>query len=114
MDTSNASPRGLNRVAVNLYGVSAVFEGVFHALDQGWKLLRLSDRHKTGTEGICQGGSKNEATGFDANDAIDFQVGRIGEHAIEDGLQASGIFEQRGDVVKENACLGIIRYFADQ
>src|ERR1051326_7462994 len=69
--------------------------------------------YKTCTERIRQRGSKDEPASFYAEYDVNlgFRVVRL--QSINDIVKAFPVFEQRGDVVEENARLGKIGNFAD-
>jgi hypothetical protein len=56
---------------------------------------------------------ENKPASFNAHNGIDFLIPISLRQPVNYGLQAARVFQQRGDVIKQNARLGEIRYFAD-
>src|SRR5229473_3669949 len=63
--TNDYALAGFDGVFVDFKGVCAVFQGIRDAGGFGGEFLRLSNGDETGVEPVGQGGSKNEAAGFD-------------------------------------------------
>ena len=100
---------GLDGVEVNLEYVGAVFEIVCDARDGRGEFSGLSDGNKTCIETVGEGGAEDEAARFNAEDEIDLVLDVMcGEHVNELG-EAGLVFEDRGDVVEEDAGLGEVR-----
>ena len=90
---------GRDGVLVDFEGVSAVFEGIFDALDGGGELLWLADRHEPGADGVGDRGGEEESASLDAEDLIDTGSGVAGLQGVEDASEAGGVLEEGGDVV---------------
>src|SRR5712692_9468387 len=95
-------------------GVRAVFEGVRDAGGFGGELLRLSNGDETRIEAIRKSGSKNEAARFDTRYDVNGVALIVVAEAINQRVKTLLVFQQGGQVVKENSRLRVIRHFADQ
>src|SRR5258708_22448631 len=94
--------------------VCAVFQGVRDTGGFGRELLGLSNGDETRIEAVGQSGGKNWAGRFDPP----YDVNGVGlvvvAEAINQRVKPLLVFQQGGQVVKENSRLRVIRHFADQ
>ena len=105
---------GLDGVLVEFELVGAVFELVGDGGSFSGKLFWFAHGNETGTQTIGQCGGENEAAGFDAGDDVHFGAVVLFAELVNERMEAGRVFEQGGEVVEQNARLGIIGDFADQ
>src|SRR4029077_13569043 len=104
----------LDGVFVDFESVRAVFQGIRDADSFGGELLWLSNGNKTCAKPVRQSGSKNEAARFDPNHHTDGAAAVVLAQPVNQSVKALLVFQQRGQVVKKNARLRVVRHFADQ
>lgn len=103
---------GLNGIAVDLEGVGAVFEIVSDPGYRRGQLARFAHWNKTGVEAVGKRGAEDESARFDAEDEVDLALEVMRGEGVDKLGEAGRIFEQRSDVVEENAGLGEVRHGA--
>src|SRR5215472_1669967 len=104
----------LNCVFVDFKTVAAVLEVVFHFHRGRGKLSRLAHWYEAGIQPIRQRRTKDESTRFHPEDQVDLLANVVFRKKIDELRESGFIFQQRGDVVKENSLFREIRYFANQ
>ncbi len=105
---------GRDRVLVHLHLVEPVFQAVGDAHGLVRQLALLADRDEAGRNLVGDGAAEDEAARLDAGDLVDLLPG-IGMHQLVDGTaERARIAEQRGDVAKQDARLGIVGDRADR
>ena len=94
--------------------VRAVFQGIGDAGSFGRKFLRLSNGNETCVEPVRQSGSKNEAARFNPRDDVNGATDVMLTEPVNQHVKAKLVLQQRGQVVKKNPRLRVVRHFADQ
>src|SRR6185312_15264242 len=110
---NNALARA-DSVLMDLERINAVFELVIPLDGVRRELAGLADGHESGVQAIGERGTKDEATGLDSQDQVDFRAEIVFGQSINQRREADVVFEKRGDVVEQNAFLGEVGNFADQ
>src|ERR1700682_408898 len=105
---------GLDGVFVDFERVRAVFQRIGDAGGFGGKLIWFSNRNETCVEPVRQSGSKNEAARFDPRYHVNGATDVVLAEAVNQHVKAKLVLQQRGQVVKENARLRVVRHFANQ
>ena len=90
---------------MHLERIHAVLQFIADPLGLCRKLLRLSHRHETEAEVIRQSRCEDEAARLNSKDNIRLQWTNLGGQRVDDFAEAGLVFEQRCDVVKEDALL---------
>ena len=103
---------GLDGVLVDFQRVGTVLQVVSHAGDGRRELAGLADRDEAGVEPVGESGAKDEAASLDAEDEVDLLFDVVSSESVNEFGEAGLVFEQRGDVVEEDARLGKIGYGA--
>ncbi len=98
---------------MDLDGVDAIFQRVVLADDAGGELALLADGDEATAQCMGHSAAQDEAACFNARHIIDAAPEEGPGQLIDGGAKAVKISEQRGDVTKENAGLGIVRNGAD-
>src|SRR6185312_1056242 len=101
-------------IFVHLERVAAVFELICDLCGLRWQLLRLTNRHESGVEAVGERGTENEASRLDSQNEINIFLHVVCGERIDQSGKADLVFEQRGDVVKEDSWFGKIGNFANQ
>jgi len=99
----------LDRIAVNLDPIGAVFE--FVVLTRGFprQLAGLANRHESDVEFHRDRESKNETTRLHARDLLDSTAGKGLRELCDRAANSVGIEQQRRDVAKLDTGLGVVR-----
>ena len=105
---------GLDGVEVDFERVGAVFEIVGDAGYRCGQLARLADGDEAGIEAVGERGAEDESAGFDAEDEVDLAFKIVGGERVDEHGEAGAVFEQRGDVVEEDARLGEVGHGAHE
>src|SRR5580704_15078996 len=105
---------GLNRIEMNFQRIGAVFQVVSHASHGRRQLARLAYRYKSRIETISERRAEDEAASLDAEDEVDIFADVMRGQGINHLREANPVFQQRRDVVKEDARLGEVGYGADE
>ena len=113
VDDQDPFPR-TDRISMDGQGIRSVLKAVFHFEAVRWQLTRFADRDEPGAEPACQHASEDESSRLDAHDFINPAVLIARGEFIGETAKCRRVFEQRGDIVKEDAGLGEIRHFADE
>jgi hypothetical protein len=103
-----------DRVPVNFKRILAVFQVVAVAFDFLRQFLRLADGNETRAQLVGQRRGEDETARFDADYTIDFFAAEMFNRPVDHRAQSSGVFQQCGDVIEENAWFREIGDFADQ
>ena len=103
----------LDRVAMDLERVRAVFERVLDGDRLGRQLAELPDRDQAGVELVGHRGTEDEPARLHPDDDVDLLVLVRLEHQIDRLLVGAGILEQGRDVVEEDAGLREVGDLAD-
>src|SRR6185437_17160177 len=92
----------LDSVLVDLQAVRAVFEVVRNSETLGGQFFGLADRDESRAQGISQGRREDKAARLDAENYVDLRLAVVILEAIDDGAEAAGVLEERGDVVEQD------------
>src|SRR5450830_899761 len=77
-------------------------------------LALLADRNESGRHLMRHRAADDEAARLDAGDLVDLHAGPGLHHLVHGAAERARIAEQRGDVAKHNARLGIVGDVADR
>lgn len=110
---NNDALAGLDGVFVDFERVGAVFESVGNAGGFGGKLFRLAYGHKTRAKAVSQSRGKNEAARFDSGDHVNLVAAVVIAERIDELVKSLLVLEEGGEIIKEDAGLGIIGDFAN-
>jgi len=113
VDDQNAVP-DLNRVAMDLERIGAVFELIFDALSRGRQLVGLPHRNEAGMQSVSHGRREYKSARFNADDGVDLHALAVRAEPVDHALEPLRVLKQRRDVVKEDTGFRKIRHFADQ
>src|SRR5258707_11172333 len=105
---------GLDSVFVDLQRVNAVFQLITPLGGFCRQLARLADGNETGVQTIGQGRAKDETASFNGQHGVYLGVQIVLGKGIDQRGKPHFVFQQGGDVVKENAFLGEVRHLADE
>ena len=103
----------VDRVAVHLEAVGAVFEVVGDADRSCRQLAELAHRHEAGADAVGDRRAEDEAAALDADDEVDALAAYGVGQRVDRQLEALGVPQQRGDVVEQDARLGEVRDVAN-
>jgi hypothetical protein len=104
----------LDGVEMDFKAIGAVLEIIGDTGDGRGQLARLANGNEAGVEPIGQRGAEDESAGLNAENEIDFALKIMRGQSVNELREAGLVFEQRGDVVKEDAGLGKIGDGADK
>src|SRR4051794_13722300 len=93
--------------------VAAVFELVFQSLCGSRQLSRLAYGNKPGIQPISYGGTEDEAARLHPEYQVDLLIQVMLGESIDQRGEPELVFQQRGDVVKQNAFFREIGNLAD-
>ncbi len=93
---------------MQLQGVGAVFEGIGLLDDSAGQFARLADRHEAQTHGVGNRRAKDEAASLGTNNLGDPLITIVIGQQIDSGFERFGIFDQAGNVAKQDARLRIV------
>jgi len=98
----------LYRIDMDFHLVGTVFQRIGHANRAIGQLALLADRHETSRKLMCHRAAQNEAARFHAGDLVDAHSFVGFDQFIHRQTEGRRITEQRGDIAKDDAGLGII------
>src|SRR5271157_1028710 len=104
----------LDRVLVHFQRVVAVFQFVLPLQDVGRQLLRLAHRNEARVQAVRKRRPEDESARLNAQHQVDVLVDVVLRKRVDEAGKAELVFEQRGDVVEENARFRKARNFADE
>src|SRR5438270_5356539 len=98
---------------MNLEGIGTVFKSVVKLCGSSRKFARFANRNKSRIETIGHCRTKNKAARFHAQHQVYVFVEVMLRKCVDQRSEAEFVFEQRRDVIEENAGLGKIWHFTD-
>src|SRR5664280_1104539 len=104
----------LDRILVDLQRIVAVLQFVLPLQDFSRQLLRLAHRNEARVQTVSQRRPKDEPPRLDAHNQVNMLVDVMLRERIDEAGKAELVFEQRGDVVEEDAGFGEVGNFANQ
>src|SRR5208282_3745042 len=96
----------LDRIPVNLQGIVTVLEFILPLQDFSRQLLRFAHGNKSGVQAIGESRAKDETAGFYTQHQVNVVADVVLGEGIDEAGEAELVFQQGGDVVKENPRLG--------
>src|ERR1700733_4571290 len=77
------------------------------------QFCRLAHGDEPGAEAVGQCRGENKSARFDSGDDVDFLPAVVLAELVDQLVKSLSVLEQRGQVVKQDSWLGMIRNFAD-
>src|SRR5580700_3618106 len=103
-----------HRVLVHFHFVDAVFERIADAHPLERQLALLADRHEAGRDLVRNRAAEDEAARLDAGDLVDLTACPRLHQFVDGAAERPRVAQERRDVAKHDAWLGIIRDGADR
>src|SRR6185312_5790037 len=99
---------------MDFQGVRSVLQRVVVLGGFRGEFAGLADRNESGVQAVGQRGGENKTARLHAQYKINALADVVLRQRVYERGQAALVFEERGDVVKEDPFFGEVRDFADQ
>lgn len=103
-----------DRIAVHGEAVMSVFKAILHFITISRKFSRLANGDKSGSETRRENPAEDKPSGLNPYNLGDPSILIPSRQLIGQALHRDRIFQERGDVIKENAGLRKVRHFSNE